>query len=101
MTFAHQNIERLPVPFVDNPFPATKAEPVSKNKSKQPDDAIQAAARPKTLSKPTEEFLRELEQIMRRARPVSGAEIVAGPAIWRSPELIEFGTPKCFARCRR
>ena len=77
MTFAHQNIERLPVPFVDNPFPATKAAPVAKNKSKESDDAIQAAARPKTLSKPTEEFLRELEQIMRRARPVSGAEIVA------------------------
>jgi len=77
MVYAHQNIEKIPVPFVENPFPEPKGGKVAKSNEKAPDKNAQQAARPKTLSKQSEDYLRSLEQLMRRAKPVAVPEIVA------------------------
>jgi penicillin-binding protein 1A len=78
MTYAHQNIERIPLPFIENPFPEAKDGKVAKKDQKSPAQRGQQAARPKTLTKQSEEFLRNLESLMRRAKPVAVPEVVAG-----------------------
>ncbi|MBL4598710.1 MAG: PBP1A family penicillin-binding protein [Rhizobiaceae bacterium] len=67
MTYAHQNIELRPIPYVDDPFPGSKAP---KAVAATDGDSEQVAAiRPKTLSTAAEDNLRELEKIFRSAKP--------------------------------
>jgi len=74
MTFAHQNIELRPIPFIDNPLPGIPDAPGSENVI----DAIAPILRPKTLSEKAENALRELGNKLRRAKPVKTPEILAG-----------------------
>jgi len=67
MTYAHQNIELRPIPYVDDPFPGSKAP---KAIAATDGDSEQVAAiRPKTLSTAAEDNLRKLEKIFRSAKP--------------------------------
>lgn len=76
MTFAHQNIDLRPIPYIDNPLPGAevaKATQQPAGTSDQPAPVL----RPKTLSRETEEMLRELERKLRHAKPVSANQVVA------------------------
>jgi penicillin-binding protein 1A len=76
MTFAHQNIDLLPVPFVDDPLPGGEAEPqVAEGDSADTETA--PIVRPKVLSAGAQEMLRTLEQKLREAEPVSANTVVA------------------------
>jgi penicillin-binding protein 1A len=76
MTYAHQNIDLLPVPFIENPLPGGVQE-----KPDQPEGAemVQGppAMRPKLLSKGAQEMLLELERKLRQAKPVNANQVVA------------------------
>jgi penicillin-binding protein 1A len=76
MTYAHQNIERRPIPFIENPLP--EPEVAKKPAASSEQEAAEAPPlRPKTLSQPAQEFLRELEQKLRAAPPVTSNQVVA------------------------
>ena len=66
MTFAHQNIDLKPIPYIDNPLPGV---PEANEKSDVAGD-IQPILRPKTLSESAEDVLRDLSRKLREARPV-------------------------------
>jgi penicillin-binding protein 1A len=76
MTYAHQNIDLLPIPYIDNPLPdatiANAGSPARRSK-----DADQTVARRKNLSGQAEEMLRQLERKLRDAAPVSSNQVVA------------------------
>jgi len=76
MTYAHQNIDLLPVPFIENPLPGGVQE-----KPAQPEgqEMVQGppAMRPKLLSKGAQEMLLELERKLRKAKPVNANQVVA------------------------
>jgi penicillin-binding protein 1A len=86
MTYAHQNIDLLPVPFIENPLPGGVQE-----KPEQPEgqEMVQGppAMRPKLLSKGAQGMLLELERKLREAKPVNANQVVAAgetpPAIAR------------------
>ncbi|MEZ5790524.1 MAG: PBP1A family penicillin-binding protein [Nitratireductor sp.] len=85
MTYAHQNIELLPVPFVDDPFPGAPAG--SKKQTVAETQAEEAPIlRPKTLGEPAQEMLRELEQKLRQAKPVTANRVVADSARMAVPD---------------
>ena len=73
MTFAHQNIELQPIPYIDNPLPGKNPEAVAE----QADDGLAPALRPKTLSQDAEDYLRELGRKLRQARPIQKRDVVA------------------------
>ncbi|HSO48624.1 MAG TPA: transglycosylase domain-containing protein, partial [Rhizobiaceae bacterium] len=86
MTYAHQNIDLLPVPFIENPLPGGAEE--------KPDEPAAAemvqgppALRPKLLSKAAEQMLLDLERRLREAKPVTANQVVASggaqPAVAR------------------
>jgi penicillin-binding protein 1A len=76
MTYAHQNIDLLPIPFIDNPFPVAPAQPVAE--AAGGDQApLPQAPRPKLLSKAAQQMLIELERKLREAKPVSANQVVA------------------------
>ena len=76
MSYAHQNIELRPIPYIENPLPGRSEETkaIAAN-----DDAQEAAppARPKLLSQQSENALRELEQKLRDAKQLKSARELA------------------------
>ena len=76
MTYAHQNIELLPVPFIENPFPGGAIEKPAQT-STATVETLPAAPRPKLLSKAAQTMLQELERKMREVKPVAASQIVA------------------------
>lgn len=79
MTYAHQNIDRLPVPFIENPFTGAVAQKPAENKTAEAQAApVLPAARPKLLSKAAQSMLLDLERKMREAKPVAVNQILAG-----------------------
>ena len=76
MTYAHHNIDLLPIPYIDDPLPG--AEVANANKpSARSQDAELPTPKPKTLSNEAEETLRQLERKLRNAPPVSSNQVVA------------------------
>ncbi len=69
MTYAHQNIQLRPIPFIENPLPEKTELPLA---TTQADDEIieQAPIRPKLLSKQAEDMLRTLEDTLQEAKPL-------------------------------
>lgn len=67
MTYAHQNIDRVPIPYIDNPFPGD--DKPGNVATANADDELIPAIRPKTLSNAAERNLRALEKILRAAKP--------------------------------
>ena len=76
MTYAHQNIERRPIPFIDNPFPGSDGQNVVSNEVVAEVNTAQPA-RPKLLSSKSEEALLQLESLMRNAPQLKPSEQLA------------------------
>ncbi len=76
MTYAHQNIDLLPIPYIDDPLPGVEIAEDGRPAGRSKEDE-QPVARPKTLSAQSEEMLRTLERRLREARPVSSNKVVA------------------------
>ena len=79
MTYAHQNIELRPIPYIDNPLPILTGgvQDVATNQA----EATEAPpARPKLLSKEAEKVLRDLENIFKNAKPIKDTKELAGNA---------------------
>ncbi len=76
MTYAHQNIDLLPVPFIENPLPGGTEE---KPDEPATQEMVQGppALRPKLLSKAAEQTLLDLERKLRDAKPVTANQVVA------------------------
>jgi penicillin-binding protein 1A len=69
MTYAHQNIELRPIPFIDNPLPGKVDKP--KKEVAENEDAVDTPpVRPKLLSRQSEEKLRLLEETFRNSKPL-------------------------------
>jgi penicillin-binding protein 1A len=78
MTYAHQNIDLLPVPFIENPFTGVAAVRPEAAKTEENAAAPQApAARPKLLSNAAQKKLLELERMLREAKPIAVRQVVA------------------------
>ncbi|WP_075995836.1 transglycosylase domain-containing protein [Salaquimonas pukyongi] len=73
MTFAHQNIELQPIPYIENPLPGRSPEAIAE----QNEDGLKPALRPKTLSQEAEDYLRALGRTLRQAKPVLRRDVVA------------------------
>lgn len=69
MTYAHQNIDLKPIPFIDNPLP--KVSRKKKKKNEDEDIALISVLRPKALSKASQSQLRLLANKLRAAPSVS------------------------------
>ena len=69
MTYAHQNIELRPIPFIENPLPGRSQEAVAATAQKETEEAA-PPARPKLLSEKAEQALRQLEEKLRQAQPL-------------------------------
>ena len=76
MTFAHQNVEIRPIPYVDA-APVSANKPVVASVKKQGDEVAPEIIRPKTLSSDSEKALRELENIFKTTTPVTLVQKVA------------------------
>lgn len=77
MTYAHQNIELRPIPFIENPLPGTDdGAPVIASATGDIDAA--PPARPKLLSREAETMLRNLETLFKNAKPLKRDEELAG-----------------------
>lgn len=76
MSYAHENIERRPIPYIDNPFPGVEEQPqpipspLAEDQSEQP-------ARPKLLSQKSEDALLALERLLRNAKPLKRPDQLA------------------------
>ncbi len=69
MTYAHQNIELRPVPYIDNPLPGkTKKEKIDTDIEEE--EITPPPVRPKLLSKKVEDTLRALERTLQNAKPL-------------------------------
>jgi penicillin-binding protein 1A len=64
MSFAHQNIEIRPIPYVD-PIEETEKTKIAKAKANQNKKIEKEIIRPKTLSRKSEDALRALEKILK------------------------------------
>ncbi len=82
MTFAHQNIDLRPIPYID---PALPVEVAKKQAGENGAEAGESApiARPKVLSAQAEAFLRRLEERLRAVKPVEGGQLAAAGATAR------------------
>lgn len=69
MTYAHQNIELRPIPFIDNPLPSKINKP-TKEVAENEDAVDTPPVRPKLLSRESEEKLRLLEDTFRNSKPL-------------------------------
>jgi penicillin-binding protein 1A len=69
MTYAHQNIELRPIPYIDNPLPGKTEEPKVDTVETE-DVATTPPVRPKLLSKESEDTLRALERTLQNAKPL-------------------------------
>lgn len=76
MTFAHQNIEIRPIPYID-PLPEDQKYKAVASANKNNDDALKELVRPKILSSKSEDALRALESVFKSARPVKPHEQIA------------------------
>ena len=79
MTYAHQNIELRPIPFIENPIPG-KSETDAPAVAQTDDDSAPPPVRPKLLSKQAEEALRKLEQVLQDAKPLKQRDQLANTA---------------------
>lgn len=68
MTYAHQNIDLRPIPYIENPLPEVLEKKVIDEGN---EFSHIGTVRPKTLSTKSETQLRSLAQKLRRAPPVS------------------------------
>jgi len=77
MSYAHQNIELRPIPYIENPFPGVEdgAQTIANNDS---DGEAELPARPKLLSRKSEDALLKLEKMLREAKPLKRADELAG-----------------------
>ncbi len=69
MTYAHQNIERRPIPFIENPFPGADEQQIIARQSTAEEEAPQPA-RPKLLTSRAQDALLTIEKLMREAKPL-------------------------------
>jgi len=76
MTFAHQNIDLRPIPFIENPLPGGLVAKAPEGSGGSQEHAA-PVLRPKSLTKATEEVLRDLEKKLRQAQPVSPNKVLA------------------------
>ncbi|MEM7214854.1 MAG: PBP1A family penicillin-binding protein [Pseudomonadota bacterium] len=76
MSYAHQNIELRPIPYIENPLPILDQNPDT-NVAIQDNDGDAPPARPKILSRESEETLRKMETIFQDAKPLKASEEVA------------------------
>ncbi|MEM9277752.1 MAG: PBP1A family penicillin-binding protein [Pseudomonadota bacterium] len=77
MSYAHQNIELRPIPYIENPLPILDQD--EEEVAANTDETTEVPpARPKLLSKESEENLRKLETIFDNAKPLKAAEELAG-----------------------
>lgn len=79
MNYAHQNIDLLPVPFVENPLPGKDPDAPAVNVAQQSEEN-RPLIRPKVLSNDAENMLRSLEKKLRDAKPVTPNQVVAAGA---------------------
>ena len=78
MSFATQNIDLKPIPYIDNPFPdLPEGTRIAKPAL---EDGFAPALRPKTLSEKSQEMLRDLAGKLRRAQPVKANPELAAAA---------------------
>ncbi len=76
MTYAHQNIELRPIPYIENPLPGPDEDaPAVAQASETDPEAV--TIRPKLLSKEAENQLRSLEDIFKQAKPLKAADELA------------------------
>jgi penicillin-binding protein 1A len=68
MTYAHQNIELKPIPYLDNTMPETPAKVASDADKTSPD---LASERPRALTTATGQLLRDLAEQFRNAPALS------------------------------
>jgi len=84
MSFAHQNIEIRPIPYVD-PIEETEKTKIAKAKVSESEKNKKEIIRPKTLSKKSENALRALERILKSTPLIKLdrkiAEIPRDPAV--------------------
>lgn len=73
MTYAHQNIDLRPIPYIENPLPQVS----KKNTNSDEEIALISVLRPKSLSKISQKQLRSLARKLRAAPPVSHKKILA------------------------
>jgi penicillin-binding protein 1A len=76
MSYAHQNIELRPVPFVEDPLPGGEVAEAA-NDSESEDGESGPILRPKILSEDAQNMLRDLEIMLKEARPVTPNQIMA------------------------
>ncbi|MDJ0613799.1 MAG: PBP1A family penicillin-binding protein [Rhizobiaceae bacterium] len=76
MTYAHQNIELRPIPYIENPFPGIEegTQPIA---NADPEGEEELPARPKLLSRKSEDALLNLEKLLREAKPLKRADELA------------------------
>ncbi|MEM9329965.1 MAG: PBP1A family penicillin-binding protein [Pseudomonadota bacterium] len=77
MSYAHQNIELRPIPYIENPLPILDQDPETLETATDETSEV-PPARPKLLSKESENTLRALETIFKNAKPLKGSEELAG-----------------------
>ncbi len=77
MTFAHQNIDIRPIPFVE-PLPENKNKNVVASKKKRGKKQKEEIIRPKVLSVKSETALRDLEKVFKSAPVVKLDKVIAG-----------------------
>ncbi len=77
MSYAHQNIELRPIPFIKNPLPGKSDDAASQQATLDETEAA-PVARPKLLSQRSESALRNLETLLRNAKPLKRKDKVAG-----------------------
>ncbi|MEM7463567.1 MAG: PBP1A family penicillin-binding protein [Pseudomonadota bacterium] len=76
MTYAHQNIDLRPIPYVENPLPGGDVV-VSGAQGGGEQEDLAPIVRPKVLSAESQKMLRQLERKLREAKPVNPNQIVA------------------------
>ncbi len=76
MTYAHQNIERRPIPFIENPFPGSEGGEATVAASSDEENA-DIPVRPKLLSQDAENALNKLETLLRNAKPLDRKDKLA------------------------
>lgn len=69
MTYAHQNIELRPIPFVEPEAPKS-GKPIKKHIVNNDADQLEQVARPKTLNSDAQQALIELEKKLLKAKPI-------------------------------
>jgi len=77
MSYAHQNIDLRPIPFIENPLPG-QSDGTGVQQASTDETEIAPAARPKLLSQKSETALRDLEKMLRNAKPLKRKEKIAG-----------------------